>query len=240
MPTRTTRLRVLAVVAAPSLCAALAATSAEHAALAPAAMAAPLSSSGGGGRSNASRHNGTLRTAQYGMPMDMPMDDMPMDGMPMPMSMPNNSGAGASMSSMMPMYFRAAPTDLALLFGGWRPQSAAEYALSLVAIFLVAFFSEWLRSRANRLLVEPFAPAPADGKGEATTRSTCSIAAHRLLHFLLVALRLVAAFCLMLLVMTYDIGIFIVVILGLAGGHVVWADPRSAAPGAHAMPGLGH
>ncbi|KAL2901950.1 Copper transporter 6 [Bienertia sinuspersici] len=89
--------------------------------------------------------------------------------------------------------------DGEILFSGWPGTNTSMYAIALVAVFLLALLVEWLAGSH---------PGGKSGVG-------CVI--RTLVH----ALRMGLAYLLMLAIMSFNVGVFVVVILGHALGY--WA-----------------
>jgi hypothetical protein len=133
--------------------------------------------------------------------------------------------------AMAPMYFHSSPTkDLILLFGDWRPKDALGYAVSLAVLFLLATVSEWLTHRAPSLLRGALAPqaTPAELAASAEAPEDPALRAGGTAYFAakfwLAAMRFALHFLLMLAVMSFDIGVFVVIVLGLSLGYARFAS----------------
>ncbi|XP_021864835.1 copper transporter 6-like [Spinacia oleracea] len=92
-----------------------------------------------------------------------------------------------------------------ILFSGWPGIRTGMYVLALVIVFLLALLVEWL---AGSRLAKP------GGKGFVSC----------LLRTLVHALRMGLAYLLMLAVMSFNVGVFIVVIVGHALGYMVFGS----------------
>ncbi len=109
-------------------------------------------------------------------------------------------------------WFSPGSACVLFLFGGWALDSAAKYGLGLVGAFLMASSNEglsWLRRRLSPKLA---------GK------------AARGLLSLVYAVQMMLAYFMMLLVMTYEGGLVICVIMGLAFGHFLFSVLLGPAP----------
>ena len=133
--------------------------------------------------------------------------------------------------------------DVVLLFEWWHPTTPFAYALSLGVVFGLCLLQEWLLAKKLRRAVPHCKPCEDGGprssaatKGESSPlvapRGTPAPTALRrlgdaLLHTASVAL----GFALMLLVMSFNAGVFATVVAGLGAGHAAFAPRRLAALG---------
>jgi len=151
--------------------------------------------------------------------------------------------ARAEPDAMPRMYFHAfAPDELHILFYSWRPTSGVEYGFSLLFFFILAFSAEWLSYSAPAVLIEPLDPRKKrklEGKEEQDSAEPAfgDMLIYKLAIFALVTTRLIGGFFLMLVVMSYDIGVFVVVVFGLALGYTLFADHQWFYGHAHMLGG---
>jgi len=139
------------------------------------------------------------------------------DPMPMPMSMTFSQSS-----------------DVVLLFDWWHPRSGGEYALSLCAIFAICLLQEWLvAQRAIRAAQAAGHSSPAestplwDEERRAPPRHTAVM--ERAIVHLVYAGSVALGFLLMLLVMSFNVGVFLTVVAGLSTGHALFMPTRAAA-----------
>lgn len=104
-----------------------------------------------------------------------------------------------------------------ILFTGWPGARGGMYALALVAVFALAFLLEFLGSRGLDALL----PAAPGGRRRAA-------AARAAVH----ALRVGAAYLLMLALMSFNGGVLLVAVAGHAAGFLafkagLFGDPRA-------------
>ena len=162
-------------------------------------------------------------------------------------SMTMMAGAADASSSSSGATFHFSTDCGPLLFDWWHPQSLLGYVVSLVAIFGVGVAAEWLASKSRTRVPAPpgavmrymavdeatqASSQPLCLDGEVTLRSsskesrlpmTVRLPRGKLLacswdvafHALAIALH----YALMLLAMTFNVGIFAAVVLGLAVGR---------------------
>ncbi|XP_010685661.1 copper transporter 6-like [Beta vulgaris subsp. vulgaris] len=92
-----------------------------------------------------------------------------------------------------------------ILFSGWPGTRTGMYILALVLVFLLALLVEWLAG--SRLV-------------KTGDKGSLSCVLRTLVH----ALRMGLAYILMLAVMSFNVGVFIVVIVGHALGYLVFGS----------------
>ena len=125
-----------------------------------------------------------------------------------------------SMASMK-MYFHEAPTELIILFNGWKPNDLLQYGLSLCVLFVVALTTEWLTHRGP-VHLQGLRSDIVDAK--TNQRVVHDPLVYHAAKFWLAALRIALHFFLMLVVMTFDVGCFVSIVTGLALGYATWAS----------------
>ena len=122
----------------------------------------------------------------------------------------------------MRMYFHLDWRDY-ILFKGWTPHDAETYVLALAAVALSAVGSAWLR--AVRVVFEcSQAGAPGGGRRHRIFRANAARA-------LLVTVSSGLDYLLMLVAMTYNVGLFLAVVVGLGVGTLAFGHwGRTASP----------
>lgn len=109
----------------------------------------------------------------------------------------------------MQMYFKASDS-VVVLFKGWETTSLGEYFATLIFIFLFSLAHEYMTTyRINYTLK----------KDDAHYGS--------LISSLLYLLSVTFSYLIMLMVMTFNVGIFFTVLLGLATGFYFFGQTRS-------------
>ena len=134
--------------------------------------------------------------------------------------------------AMMAMSFSSS-CDVVLLFDWWHPRTQGAYVLSLCVIFALCLLQEWLV--ASRALMTQPPPAHGSGSGEdaplfkawrPSPRRTAAM--ERTLLTANYAASVALGFAIMLLVMSFNWGVFLTVIAGLATGHALFMPRRVA------------
>ncbi|XP_072953573.1 copper transporter 5.1-like [Typha angustifolia] len=112
-----------------------------------------------------------------------------------------------------------------ILFDAWRTDSWPVYAVSLLALFLAAAFYQYMEDRRIRFKIlakaKPSFPPPSieapllfpAGSGWAPARFAVAV---------LFGVNSAIGYLLMLAVMSFNGGVFVAVILGLAVGYLVF------------------
>ncbi|XP_057548379.1 copper transporter 6-like [Amaranthus tricolor] len=127
---------------------------------------------------------------------------------PPPSSSPPSMTMGHSNHNMMMMHMTFYwGKNGEILFSGWPGTRTGMYVVALVVVFLLALLVEWFAG--SRL-------GKRDGKGVVPI----------LLRTLVHALRMGLAYFLMLAVMSFNVGIFIVVIVGHAIGYWIFGSGK--------------
>ncbi|WOL19845.1 copper transporter 5.1 [Canna indica] len=116
-----------------------------------------------------------------------------------------------------------------ILFDTWRTESWAGYLLSLLALFVAAVFYQYMEDRRVRfkmLVAEGSKPSsPPRTMGTPLLLPSAAAAARlgnpaRLASSLLFGVNSAIGYLLMLAVMSYNSGVFIAVVVGLAVGYL--------------------
>ena len=123
--------------------------------------------------------------------------------------------------------------DTVLLFQWWKTNECSDYLFSLFIIFGACLLQEWITSRKQStqgLSAQSSEHAPLFVNTHGTYRrghkrfisTACFHAASVSLSFLI-----------MLLVMSFNLGVFVTVITGLSCGHALFVEPRILRPEPH-------
>lgn len=149
-------------------------------------------------------------------------------------AMPSGDEAGMheghDMSSMhgMAMYFTAT-TSVTVWFKSWTTGSNVAYAFALIGIFVMCLVHEALTTARLTYKVYTHTKGPDDFPSRyppvlrpLATSTALRVATDTILY----AANLVTSYLLMLLVMTYNVGVFFVVIGGLAIGRLIFYKQR--------------
>lgn len=137
---------------------------------------------------------------------------------------------GHSMDSMhgMAMYFTAT-TSVTVWFKSWTTGSNVAYAFALIGIFVMCLVHEALTTARLTYKVYTHTKSTEDfpSRYPAVMRPLATSTALRVTtDTILYAANLVTSYLLMLLVMTYNVGVFFVVIGGLAIGRLIFYKQR--------------
>ncbi|GBE60623.1 hypothetical protein BOVATA_021160 [Babesia ovata] len=114
----------------------------------------------------------------------------------------------AETSCCMAAYFHNS-SKAVILFEFWRTTTALSYAISLMIIFLLSIFTvllKALRKKANTILAE---------------MNTCPYVLRQLAMFAIAYTVIFMDFCMMLIVMTFNLGIVLVACTGYALGYLL-------------------
>ena len=146
--------------------------------------------------------------------------------------MSGSNPTSTSMPMSMSMTFSQS-SDVVLLFDWWHPRSGGEYALSLCAIFAICLLQEWLvAQRAVRAAQAAGHSSPAESTPlftEARPPPRRTAVMERAIVHLVYAASIALGFLLMLLVMSFNGGVFLTVVAGLSTGHMLFMPARAAA-----------
>ncbi|KAJ8505561.1 hypothetical protein OPV22_006447 [Ensete ventricosum] len=113
-----------------------------------------------------------------------------------------------------------------ILFDSWRTNSWVGYLLSLIALFAVAAFYQYMEDRRVRFrILARSKPSPAPGIG---APFLLPVAASRLgsparfASAILFGVNSAIGYLLMLAIMSFNAGVFIAVVVGLAVGYLLF------------------
>ncbi|XP_030506547.2 copper transporter 1 [Cannabis sativa] len=144
------------------------------------------------------------------MDHNMPGMDMspPTSSSSSPMNNGTMMGGGGGMGHKMMMhmtFFWGSQAEI--LFSGWPGSRPAMYALALVFVFFLALIVEWL---SHCRLIKP------NGSGSRVGAA--------LFQTLLHAVRVCLAYMVMLAIMSFNVGVFLVAVAGHAVGFLIFGS----------------
>ena len=124
-------------------------------------------------------------------------------------------------------------TSATILFDGWRTSAWTGYLLSLLALFLVAAFYQYLEAFRIRFKLlsgakaaDPPLPPPAGSDARAPLLAPIAFAggrsSARVATAALFGVNAGVGYLLMLAVMSFNGGVFIAVVVGLAAGYLAF------------------
>ncbi|KAL8497095.1 hypothetical protein ACS0TY_020683 [Phlomoides rotata] len=133
---------------------------------------------------------------------------------------------------MMHMTFYWGKT-VTILFDSWKTDSWLSYSLSLFACFLFSLFYQYMEDRRIRLKSLSVAknPPPPSGAAAATSVNTPLLfsklterkwAPAQFAGAILFGINSAIGYFLMLAIMSFNAGVFIAVVVGLAAGYLVF------------------
>ncbi|GLJ05405.1 hypothetical protein SUGI_0017670 [Cryptomeria japonica] len=129
--------------------------------------------------------------------------------MGMPMQNSSSPDMGMNMTGMQMTFYWG--KSMELMFPGWSPHTLAKYLLSLVALFALVFFHQALQYVRNRIV--NLNHGSNNSKDLGTKSLGTSIAETSVF-----AVNAGTGYLLTLAVMSYNVGVFLVVIAGLSVG----------------------
>ncbi|WOL13819.1 hypothetical protein Cni_G22599 [Canna indica] len=118
-----------------------------------------------------------------------------------------------------------------ILFDSWQTKSWTEYLLSLVALFLVAAFYQYMEDRRVRFKIlakskpslQPAIGAPLLASAPFSSRFG---APARFASAILFGVNSAIGYLLMLAIMSFNGGVFVAIVLGLAVGYLLFRSNR--------------
>uniref|UniRef100_A0A0C9S7Z3 Copper transport protein n=1 Tax=Wollemia nobilis TaxID=56998 RepID=A0A0C9S7Z3_9CONI len=148
----------------------------------------------------------------------------------MHMTPPHNSTEQKRMSEGMQMHMALYwGKTVDLMFSGWSSKTVTQYVLSLAALFVLAFFHQTL-SYMRTLYFQPD-ERRENQKGAARFGTKSMVTS--ILETVAFACNAATGYLLMLAVMSYNVGVFLVILAGLSVGFFfVCVRKKAAAPNA--------
>ncbi|KAJ3148739.1 hypothetical protein HDU89_004589 [Geranomyces variabilis] len=147
------------------------------------------------------------------------------------------SAGSAADPPVMRMFFHTGFADY-VLFESWVPRTSGQYFGTWVAIFILGVFYEgWhaIIATYEAKFLRTTTKA-ADGNSEANLMPNATTSSrvgdrikHALLRFVAKAVTVTIAYALMLVAMTFNVGLFFAVVVGLATGSAIFTDVTRAA-----------
>ncbi|XP_039120150.1 copper transporter 5.1-like [Dioscorea cayenensis subsp. rotundata] len=125
---------------------------------------------------------------------------------------------------MMHMTFYWGKT-VTILFDSWRTDSWFSYLLSLLALFIASSFYQYMEDRRIRFKIlarSKSPPSPPSVQTPLLLSSSSSAAAARLAASVIFGVNSAIGYLLMLAVMSFNGGVFVAVIFGLAFGYFLF------------------
>ena len=119
-----------------------------------------------------------------------------------------NDNPGNSEHSMKMAFNSDLPVTI--LFESWAPNASGEFIGALLAVFFAGFFYEGLRVYQTRMEMHFVAKPPTPEWKRSLSRFG--------IMFVIVTI----SYCLMLVVMTYNVALFFSTVAGIASGSAVW------------------
>eukprot|EP00051_Salpingoeca_urceolata_P027201 m.480403 g.480403 ORF g.480403 m.480403 type:complete len:313 (+) comp21827_c0_seq1:345-1283(+) len=133
-----------------------------------------------------------------------------------------------------PQFFEARESVDFVLFEGWTATSSGDYAGALIFCFVLALFFEFFRFVIRPSVVlklhgsstsKDVYKANGAGLASAATPPPARSSAAWLVDTLFYGIQLTIGYFLMLLFMTFNLGLCLVIIIGAMLGYLLWADP---------------
>ncbi|CAL8468944.1 g8485 [Coccomyxa elongata] len=143
----------------------------------------------------------------------------------------DHSGHEGSMGMMMMQMYFTASTHVTLWLKQWHTHTSVWYAVSLLGLLALALIQEFLSSYRASFARRLAKTGPLDSSSSAEIpligSSLRAASGPRVVVTVLYALNVAISYLLMLAVMTYNVGYFVVIVLGLAAGHFIFFGPAS-------------
>ena len=135
------------------------------------------------------------------------------------------AGSPTMMMEEMNMYFYQSP-KVVYLFSGLKTETTGQYVIAVIATFLMAFLIEALNSARYSMQAETYTQIQetlASEKPDEVYRVSC---VQRFKIMLVYFLSLFFSYMLMMVVTTFNLGLFLATILGLTSGYFVFGFIR--------------
>ncbi|CAF3336389.1 unnamed protein product [Rotaria socialis] len=141
-------------------------------------------------------------------------------------SVPSGHGSHADHMMSMAMTFHGGFTEQ-ILFSQWNTKTASAFIGSWIIIFLVAVLYEGLKTIRDQLAKRE-ARCKCEEQGERPSSLARLLSLHHIIQTLLHILQMGISYLLMLVAMTFNIYLFLAVILGAGVGHFLFGWRRSS------------
>ncbi|XP_047974814.1 copper transporter 5.1-like [Salvia hispanica] len=115
--------------------------------------------------------------------------------------------------------------SVTILFDSWQTNSWPGYFLSLLALFLFAAFYQYMEERRLRLKLLSAAKPPPSSAAEAPLLSKLGgrrWGPYQVAGAVLFGVNSAIGYCLMLAVMSFNAGVLVAVVVGLAAGYLAF------------------
>eukprot|EP00271_Cylindrocystis_brebissonii_P008716 TRINITY_DN2319_c0_g1_i3.p1 TRINITY_DN2319_c0_g1~~TRINITY_DN2319_c0_g1_i3.p1 ORF type:complete len:182 (+),score=24.00 TRINITY_DN2319_c0_g1_i3:482-1027(+) len=136
------------------------------------------------------------------------------------------------MSMQMTFYWSTSAT---ILFDAWKVSTVAEYIAALIGVFLFCMLHELLTTYRMTFIATACSVAArtTDGNSSETNlkeriMGPCLSGTSKLIGALLYTLNAASSYLIMLIIMSFNLGLFLAVILGLGAGFLLFGFGRSA------------
>lgn len=143
----------------------------------------------------------------------------------------DHSGHDGSMGMMMMQMYFTASTHVTLWLKQWHTHTSVWYAVSLLGLLALALIQEFLSSYragfARRLQKTGALEGSTSAEIPLTGSSFRAASGLRSVLTVLYGLNVAISYLLMLAVMTYNVGYFVIIVVGLAVGHFLFFGPAS-------------
>ncbi|CAK0780326.1 hypothetical protein CVIRNUC_005013 [Coccomyxa viridis] len=139
---------------------------------------------------------------------------------------------GMGMMMMMQMYFTNS-SKVTLWLQQWHTSNSGWYAMSVIGLFILAVLQEFMisyRATLGMKAAKATEGSSSDINVNLTGNRTIALPESRVRLALtaLYAVNVAISYLLMLAIMTYNVGYFIAIVLGLAVGYFIFFNSSSA------------